>query len=263
MNPRDTQPPAHPFPNDIRAIEHGPRRGESIVFIHGGNSAGWTWLGLVEAMPTRHILTPDVLGYASRSDETWPGAAGAADDIARLIQQRAIDGRAHVVGLSLGGFVATHLVQRHPDIIRSCVMSGSALSGYGPLERRLVTAQIPLWRMRWYWAAQARLFRIPQDSRQLYIDDASAPTKRTNRLMARQILHHRLPDDRFDYRGPVLAIAAEHDSASVRKAFPDLIAALPQTQTWTAPHVHHAWYAEAPELFKDMVLQYADTGVWP
>lgn len=262
MNPRRNKQSSDTFPRDLRTVEHGPHRGETIVFLHGGNSAGWTWLGLVEAMPERHILIPDLPGYASRSDEIWPGAAGTADDVAALLKRHALNGRAHVVGLSLGGFVATHLMHRHPEVVLSCVISGSALSGYSFVERALVTSQIPLWRSPWYWAAQARLFRIPDDSRQQYIRDASAPSKRTNQLMARQVLHHRLPDERFEYTGPVLAVAAEHDSASVRKAFPDVAAVLPQTQTWVAPQVHHAWYAEAPELFTTMVLQHADSGFW-
>jgi len=253
---------ANATPTNYRTFDHGPRKGETIIFLHGGNAAGWTWYGQVELMPDRHVLTPDLLGYAGRADEEWPGFAGAADDIAELIRTRAIEGRAHVVGLSLGGFVATYLLHRHPEVVRSCLMSGSALAGYSRVERAVVGAQVGLWRQRWYWAVQAALFRIPADSREQYIRDASAASHRSNRAMLRETLNHRLPTGDFDFDGPVLAVAAERDSASVRRAFPTLQSVLPQTQTWIAPGVHHAWNAESPELFARMVTEYADTGRW-
>src|SRR5690625_4842015 len=193
---------ANATPTNYRTFDHGPRKGETIIFLHGGNAAGWTWYGQVELMPDRHVLTPDLLGYAGRADEEWPGFAGAADDIAELIRTRAIEGRAHVVGLSLGGFVATYLLHRHPEVVRSCLMSGSALAGYSRVERAVVGAQVGLWRQRWYWAVQAALFRIPADSREQYIRDASAASHRSNRAMLRETLNHRLPTGDFDFAGP-------------------------------------------------------------
>ncbi|WP_197480418.1 hypothetical protein [Peptidiphaga gingivicola] len=39
-------------------LGHGPRAGETIVMLHGGNIAGWTWDLQAQAMPERRILTP-------------------------------------------------------------------------------------------------------------------------------------------------------------------------------------------------------------
>lgn len=263
MTHKDQTPHVESSLADYRVVEHGPRQGETLLFLHGGNAAGWTWAGLVEHMPTRHVLTPDLPGYASRAAETWPGTARAADDIAELIGERALDQQAHVIGLSLGGFVAVQLLRRHPDIVRSCILSGSALSGYRFFERRLVAAQIPLWRQRWYWALQAKLFRIPEESLAQYIEDATAPSQQTNAAMVHEITNHRLPPQPLNYTGPILAVAAEHDGAAIRNGLKDLREIVPQTSTWIAPGVHHAWQTEAPELFARMVLQHADAGVWP
>ncbi|MGO1544593.1 MAG: alpha/beta fold hydrolase [Gulosibacter sp.] len=254
--------PEHPLDLDPRILEHGPKTGETILFLHGGNMAGWTWYGQVGRLPDRHILTPDMPGYGSRTDEQWVSAAATADDIAELIRDRALDRKAHVVGLSLGGFVAVQLLHRHPELVRSCIVSGSALTGYSRFERATVRMQLPLWRQRWYWAAQAALFQIPADSRKLFAGDGSSPSAETNRAMARDILHGGLPAGGFRYPGPLLAVAGERDTPSVRAAFPALRAALPQTRTWVVPKMHHAWNAEDPELFTEMVTKFADSGEW-
>lgn len=246
---------------DPRQVEHGPRDGETILFLHGGNSAGWTWFGQVGLLPNRHVLTPDLPGYAGRADEDWPGTADAADDIAALIRDRANGGRTHVVGLSLGGFVAVQLVHRHPELVLSCLITGSALTGYSQREKLVISPQVPLWRRHWYWHAQAFAFRIPADAREQFAADGCAPNTRTNRTMFREVVAGGLPGA-FTYDGPMLAVSGEKDTASVRRAFPALRSALPQTQTWIAPKMHHAWNAEDPELFTQMVVSFADTGRW-
>lgn len=246
----------------IWTTEHGPRIGETMLLLHGGNMAGWTWATQVEGLPDRHVLTPDLPGYGARTDVTWPGVAGAADDVADLVAARAIDGRAHVVGLSLGGLVAIQLLERHPDRVRSCTVSGAAASGYARWERLLIGAQVPLWHRRWYWAAQARAFRIEPDTRDLFAATASSASPATNRAMAREVMAGTMPAGPFTYTRPVLAVAAEHDSASVRRAFDALGSALPQLHTWEAPGMHHPWNVEDPDLFTRMIRTHADTGAW-
>ena len=73
--------------------------------------------------------------YAARG---YP-PSGVPEEPAAYSQQRAVDdavavldglgiGRAHVVGLSMGGFAALHLTLRHPDRVISAVVAGA---GYG------------------------------------------------------------------------------------------------------------------------------------
>ncbi len=246
---------------DPRKIEHGPRSGETILFLHGGSSGAWAWSGQVELLPQRHLLTPELPGYAGRACEDWPGTGGAADDVATLIRDRAIDGKAHVVGLSLGGFVALQLAHKHPELLRSCLITGSAVSGYSRIEKLAIAPQVPLWRRYWYWAAQAFAFRIPAEVRKQFAADGCAPSARTNRAMFREVVVGGLPRE-LAYTGPMLAVSGEKDSASVRRGFPALCSVLPQTQTCIVPGVHHAWNAEDPELFARMVTTFADTGQW-
>jgi pimeloyl-ACP methyl ester carboxylesterase len=78
--------------------------------------------------------------YAARG---YP-PSGVPEDPAAYSQERAVEdavavldgmgiGRAHVVGLSMGGFAALHLTLRHPDRVISAVVAGA---GYGaPPER--------------------------------------------------------------------------------------------------------------------------------
>ncbi|WP_211208377.1 alpha/beta fold hydrolase [Corynebacterium lubricantis] len=243
--------------------ENRPHTGETIIFLHGGSAGGWTWQGVVEHLPDRHILTPDLPGFGERYKTQWPGLDAVADEIAELIRSRAVGGQAHVVGLSLGGVVAIRLITRHPEVVRSCLITGAPVAGYSRVEKFVISLQVPLWHRRWYWALQVPLFRIPQDAQELFITTASRPSPDTNRAMFHDVVDKTLTESTISYSGPVLAVTAEHETSSISKAFPLLREALPQLQTWTAPRVHHAWSAEDPELFTDMVRTFTETGKWP
>lgn len=244
-------------------LEHGPRTGETIAFVHGGSMGGWMWEPQIELLPERHLLTPDLPGYGSRADERWSGLAGAADDLADRIRRDAVDGRAHVVGLSLGGFVVVHLLHRHPDVVRSATFTGVALAGYTRAERLLVGLQVPLWRQRWYWVLQTLPFGIPKDSRELFVASATAASAQTNRSMFDEVASAGMPTGPFTYAGPVLAVSGQRETGSIRRGFGPLREQLPQLQTWVAPGMHHPWNVEDPDLFTRMVVSMADTGSWP
>lgn len=244
-------------------IEHGARTGESIILLHGGNVGNWMWEPQVEGLAGRHLITPDVVGFGLRVSEPWRGLAAAADDIAGIIRERAVGGRAHVVGLSMGGVIGVHLAARHPDVVRSCMVTGAPMLGVGAVERRIAELQLAAWHRRWFWNAQAAAFRIPSDARDLFVRTGMSVQKDTAVRMYREIFSGSLPSGPFRYDGPMLAIAGERESRSVAAAFPALRDAMPQTRTWVAPRMHHIWSIEDADLFTRTIVDFVDRDVLP
>jgi pimeloyl-ACP methyl ester carboxylesterase len=104
----------------------------SVLFLHGGNVAGWMWQEQAADLPDHHSLIPDLPGFGASADQPWTSMADIADDLAELIRDRAAHSRAHVVGLSLGGILGTVLASRHPDVVLSTFVTGAAVRGVGP-----------------------------------------------------------------------------------------------------------------------------------
>lgn len=244
-------------------LEQGPRHGETILMLHGNNSGGWMWGPQAERLPDHHLLTPDLPALGERYREQWPGMAGVADDIAEIIRQHALGGAAHVVGLSLGGFVAVHLLRHHPELVRSCMITGVAITGLTRLERLVIAPQIPLWGRRWYWGVQAMAFGIPADGRDLFVDSATRVAPETNRRTYREVAGGCLPTGPLEYSGPMVAIAGEREQRSVKDAFPALRQESPQLHTWVAPGMHHPWNIEDADLFTAVIRNFVKTGRWP
>lgn len=110
--------------------------GHPLLFIHEFAGDHRSWKGQVQHFsPKYRCITYSARGYPP-SDV--PG------ELSSYSQQRAVDDavdvmdsahveRAHVVGLSMGGFTALHLVLKHPDRLLSAVVAGA---GYGAQPER-------------------------------------------------------------------------------------------------------------------------------
>lgn len=81
------------------------------------------WRAQVEALERagRRAVAPDLPGHGGRIDETFTveGALAVIEDAVR-----GVGGRAVVVGLSLGGYLATAWAARHPDGAAALLLSG-------------------------------------------------------------------------------------------------------------------------------------------
>ena len=106
----------------------GPRRGDrrtTIVFLHGTRLTGAQWAVQVATLGDEfHCIALDLPGH---------GVAAAIpfrfDDAAALvaaqIRDQGHDGRAVLVGLSLGGFVALEVAARWPERVTALVVAGA------------------------------------------------------------------------------------------------------------------------------------------
>jgi pimeloyl-ACP methyl ester carboxylesterase len=163
----------------------------------------------------------------------------------------------------MGGVIGVHLAMRHPEIVRSCMVTGAAMTGVGRFERWLAELQLRSWDKRWFWSMQAAMFRIPADARELFVSDGMGVDKDAAARMYREIFDGSMPDGRFGYSGPMLAIAGGRESGSVAAAFPALVAAMPQTRTWTAPGMRRVWSIQDPDLFTRTIMDFVENDVVP
>jgi len=111
-------------------------QGEPLLFIHEFAGDHRSWEPQVRYFSGAYrCVTYSARGYPPSGVPTDPGAysqARAVADAIAVLDGLGID-RAHVVGLSMGGFAALHLVLTHPSRVISAVVAGA---GYGAQPER-------------------------------------------------------------------------------------------------------------------------------
>jgi pimeloyl-ACP methyl ester carboxylesterase len=113
------------------SIATEPDRRPSIVFLHGTVLSGAAWTPQVAALGDAfHCLTPDLPGHGTAADAPFTVDL-AAERVAELIDREAHDGRAILVGLSLGGYVAMTVAARWPERVAGLAIAGATADPVG------------------------------------------------------------------------------------------------------------------------------------
>ncbi len=99
---------------------------QTVLFLHSLLLSGLMWQAAVAALaPAYRCVTLDFRGQG-RSPVTADGydMDTLAQDVAAAIPQ--LGGPVHLVGLSMGGYVALRIAARRPDLVRSLVLMDTA-----------------------------------------------------------------------------------------------------------------------------------------
>jgi pimeloyl-ACP methyl ester carboxylesterase len=129
--------------------------GEPILLIHGFASnvaANWGDVGWIGALAAagRRVIALDNRGHGQSEklyDPSGYGAPSMAEDARRLLDHLGI-ARADVMGYSMGARIATFLLLRHQQRVRSAILAGVGINlvrgmvGSGPIAKALEAPRI-------------------------------------------------------------------------------------------------------------------------
>lgn len=122
-------------------LDAGPADGEPIVLVHSlGGSAYW-WHRIIGPLAGagHRVICYDLKGHGFSDSDPRRGytVAALSDDLLALAEALALPAH-HLAAFSLGGFVALHYADAHPERVRSL-----ALFNFSPLTERRAAALVP------------------------------------------------------------------------------------------------------------------------
>lgn len=242
----------------------GPDDGIPIVFLHGSMVAGWMWMGQVDDLPEYRCLLPDLPGIGNSADTPWLSLSDTSDKVADVISTKCPGGRAHIVGLSLGGVTALHVAANHPERVESLIVSGVPY-GKIPLPLRMLSrVMLKLYSRPWGARIIARLFGIPNDdSMDAFINTARQTDPVSLRKITKEIFKIAVPQNLEQVAVPALVVVGEKETVPAKRAVRYLQDVMPNAMGYSVPRVGHQWNAENRELFSAMIRLWVDSKAVP
>ena len=109
----------------------GPPDGPPIVLVHGTglSKAAWAPQLAGRLADSYRVIALDLPGHGASARLPFT-LDGAATEVGRVIDSTA-GGRAVVIGLSLGGYVAMELAASRPEAVRGLVLVGASQEPVG------------------------------------------------------------------------------------------------------------------------------------
>lgn len=243
--------------------EVGPADAAAIVFLHGGGLSGRMWQPQCERLLQYRCIAPD-LPEQGRSITIAPFLlANATRRVAELIQERVPSGRAHIVGLSLGGAVGLSLLRDYPARVDRLLVSGTA-AGLGRVLAAIARAGTITFRLvgtERLIDASAKSFGIPPRCVPMFREDLRLTSNAAfmrHTIAALQALE--LPPRATS---PTLVVVGERESWTARRAARQLIRRMEGARGFQVPNVGHVWNLEAPDLFTALVRAWVEATPLP
>ncbi len=250
---------------DLAVHEAGPAGAPPVVLLHGVGTTGWMWRRLVADAADLRLLVVDLPGHGDSAGRPWVSLADTVAAVADLVGDRVPGGRAHLVGLSLGGYVATELAARHGDRVASALVSGvNVLPFPRPRLMRVMGRVVsPLMTTTPLLRANARALGVPPEDFDGYAAAARSMAPGTFLRVGADLLDYRVPGAAATSASRVLAVAGDREQELIRRSLPVVAGAFPQGAARLVPGAGHAWNGEHPALFADLVRAHVAGGELP
>jgi abhydrolase domain-containing protein 6 len=102
---------------DHRVVYSEGGRGEPVVLVHGFGASADSWNRIAAQLTKRyHVIAPDLPGWgaSTRLEAASYGYPAQVERLHQFLSHLKL-GRAHMVGHSMGGFIASAYAARYPD----------------------------------------------------------------------------------------------------------------------------------------------------
>ncbi|OYW46873.1 MAG: hypothetical protein B7Z08_01565 [Sphingomonadales bacterium 32-68-7] len=234
---------------------------ETILFIHGLMLASESWQAQIDHFAGTHrVLSFDLRGQG-RSEHTCDslGLDSLAEDAAELVRRLAPEG-CHVVGFSMGAFIALRLAARHPGLVRSLTLIGVSAEAESWRKMPAYAAMIALVSVAGVGPVAPRMMQI-LFGRSILADPARADLiarwravvdalpKSIVRAAAASALRRSVRDEIGGITVPVLIVAGEEDQPVPLRHPLAVAAAIPGAELERLPGAGHAVMIEQPDWF--------------
>lgn len=213
------------------------------------------WNEHIQSLKDYHCLLVDLPGHGKNFSLPFE-IRNSAEEVLKVIESKAIGGRAYVVGLSLGAQVALEMLSIKPAAILGSLLSGlligpvkgtrflpPLLKGYAIIKNRESMIQ-----------ANRKWLEIPAKYHKQFSDETRLHTSASLSTIMKENMRFSLPSHLDKSRTPCYIVYGEKESRLIKKSAEKLLMMMPQATGLIVKKGHHNWCLAHPLLLVDMLL---------
>lgn len=245
---------------NIYVNEIGKNNSETIIFLHGGGLSGWMWDKQVEAFANYHCIVPDLPEHGRSTNIKPFTIRGAAEILIDIIKDHAKNGKAHLVGISLGAQLVVQIMSMEPELVDHAFISGTLIRRMPHTESLLklldyaIKVYEPVKDKDFFIKANMRTYNMPKIFFEKFKESTNQIERDSLDRILRENMLFKLPHGLEKVEAPVLVMTGEKDYKIIKESASDLVKIFPNSRAAVALKVGHLWNLESPELFNKTLM---------
>lgn len=240
----------------------GPVNAHPIVFLHGMRVTRRMWQPQVESLASEfRVICEDLPGHGSRRGEPFH-VEQAVRELANIVDQAA-GGRALIVGLSLGGYIAMEFGAAYPQKAAGLVIASASVEpqGWYNAPYRVLSLIMSKMPEPWLNAISHSIFILAYGRRRAEPLTASGFFMRGGAAGIREVMRRKFAPKLAVYPGPVLLLNGSAD-LGFRLHEKRFLAAAQNGRLEVIPHAFHISNIDQPAAFSEAVRRFAHSIPW-
>ncbi|HVB87225.1 MAG TPA: alpha/beta fold hydrolase [Candidatus Dormibacteraeota bacterium] len=240
----------------------GGDNGDAIVFLHGMRVTRRMWQPQMEALASEfRLIAMDLPGHGALRSEPFH-VEQAVEQIAQVVDQAA-NGRALIVGISLGGYVVVEFGARYPQKAAGLVIASACVEprGWYNVPYKLLSAVMSNVPESWLSRLNRALFLAAYGEERAQPLVAPGFYMRGGAASIREIMGREFGPKLAAYPGPVLLLNGEMD-LGFRIHEKRFLALTQQGQLAVIPRAFHIVNIDQPQLFSQAVRRFGRSLPW-
>lgn len=240
----------------------GPLNAHPIVFLHGMRVTRRMWQPQMERLADEfRVIAADLAGHGSLKGEMFH-VERCADELAAVIDETA-NGRALVVGLSLGGYIAMEFGAKYPQKAAGLVIASASVEpqGWYAFPYAVLSALMDKLPEPWLNWVSRKAFLLAYGERRAQPLIAPGFFMRGGAAGIREVMRQKFVPRLAAFPGPVLLLNGARD-LGFRLHEKKFLAAAKNGRLKVIPKAFHISNIDQPEVFSEAVREFARSIQW-
>lgn len=266
--PHESQTVTTPY-GQTHVISCGPEDAFPLVLLHGGYASSTMWFANIADLSTKfRVYAIDTIGEPGKSIPSWPNASryDCATWLEQVFTQLGIQ-KAHVVGLSRGGWLALNLALQAPQRVDRVVLLSPAASFisltpfFQTLSRVVIRIAVRsvLKAVLYSWVAPG--FSIHSVFERQFILGLLRWNWAVNARGYSGVMPSVFPPEELGkLRTPILMLTGDHDRLNPPMAIQRARQMIPHLEAEIIPQAGHMLSMEQPESVDAHILKFLAAG---
>ncbi len=263
-------PVHHVAVHDTRLAVFTAGSGLPLVLLHAFPLDHGMWERQLPLADHLRLIAPDLRGFGGSGERLPTSIAELADDMVALLDALHVAGPAVICGVSMGGYVAQHMVARHPDRVAAAILVDTKLEA-DTAEARAGRADLAakVGRLGQGILADAMIPRLLGESLEARAmpgrNDAEAllrrlilaqPVATIQAALAALGARPDMTDAMRQARPPMLLVVGQEDAITPPVCLEAAEKVIPDASLLEVPHAGHMTPLEQPAIFNEAVLEF-------